>query len=119
MFNLLPCIISLFSSNTYSCSLIVSILNIDRRRYSLHGSSYFVYFEIYEYTNNIAGLYLLFTTEKSAHHHVNRFLLYVCLFQRVTSISFVLKITRENDKYTGLTSNVIDINRSNTNTAYS
>jgi hypothetical protein len=27
-------------SNSYSCSLIVSILNIDRRRYSLHGSSY-------------------------------------------------------------------------------
>ena len=115
MFNLLPCIIFSFFSNTYSCSLIVSILNIDRRRYSLHGSSYNVYLEIYEYTNNIAGLYLLFATDKSAHHDFDRLLWYSCLFQGET---FILFVTRDNDKYTWLTSYVIDINCSNIHTLY-
>ena len=93
MFNSLPCIISLFFSNTYSCSLIVSILNIDRRRYSLHGSSYNVYFEIYEYTNNTAGLFKCLPRINRSII-VNRLYLYGCLFQEETFIFFVLKIKK-------------------------
>ena len=91
MFNSLPCIIYLFFSNTYSCSLIVSILNIDRRRYSLHGSSYNVYFEIYEYTNNTAGLFKCLPRINRSII-VNRLYLYGCLFQEETFIFFVPKI---------------------------
>ena len=91
MFITLPCIICLFFSNTYSCSLIVSILNIDRRRYSLHGSSYNVYFEIYEYTNNTAGLFWCFQ-RINLGIIANRLYLYVCLFQKETFIFFVRRM---------------------------